>query len=90
VRLSPKTYSHFGSGGGLSFGWFFALFSFFIFAPPSFFMFQVCWERVLKNNKKTSKGYKSPSEAFISASSGNPLSWLSPRKLRFKVPDFLG
>jgi hypothetical protein len=34
--------------------------------------------------KKASKGHKTPSEAFISASSGNPLSWYSPRKLRVK------
>jgi len=27
---------------------------------------------------------RTPSEAFISASSGNPFSWFSPRKLRVK------
>jgi len=29
-----------------------------------------------------------PLEAFVSASSGNPLSWLSPRKEGLKVSDF--
>jgi hypothetical protein len=33
-------------------------------------------------NEKASKGYKTPSEAFKLASFGNPLSWLSPSKLR--------
>jgi len=32
--------------------------------------------------KKASKGHQTSLEAFISASSGKPLSWLSPRKLR--------
>jgi hypothetical protein len=39
--------------------------------------------------KKASKGPKTPSEAFISASLGNPFSWLSPRKLRVKSDRFL-
>jgi hypothetical protein len=32
---------------------------------------------------------KNPIEAFISASSGNPLSWLSPRRLRVNTDQFL-
>jgi hypothetical protein len=34
--------------------------------------------------KKASKRHKNPLEANASASSGNPLSWLSPRKLKVK------
>ena len=33
----------------------------------------------LISKEKASKGYKPPQEAFISGSSANPLSWLSPR-----------
>ena len=33
-------------------------------------------------DEKNLKGHKTLSEAFTSASFGNPLTWLSPRKLR--------
>ena len=39
---------------------------------------------VLKGTKKAPERHKTHSEAFTSASSGNPLSWLSPRSLRVK------
>jgi hypothetical protein len=46
---------------------------------------------MLKENKKASKGYEKPSEAFTLAFSDNPFSLLSPRKVRvkrLKVTDF--
>jgi hypothetical protein len=39
---------------------------------------------MLQENKKASKGYKTPSEALTLAFSGNPFSLLYPRKVRVK------
>jgi hypothetical protein len=59
---------------------------FFLFA---FSPFLLKINSFLWRTKKPLKGIKRHLEAFSSASSGNPLSWLSPRKLRVKSYGFL-
>jgi hypothetical protein len=52
--------------------------------PLSLGVLSMLGKSIDKIIKKASKGHKTPSEAFTSASFGNPLSWLSPRRLRVK------
>jgi hypothetical protein len=58
--------------------------SFSFLDTPSLSVYSVYWKSVLIERTKRASNGNTPPEDITSASSGNPFSWFSPRRLRVK------